>query len=178
MVIAICVVALESKQLVFFTDVADIPQFGPVTRNAIERLKSKYASYSLTTSLASFVPAEGVEYSNRHLLIAKEYEFPSCAFGISAENDLLYTIDRGEPYRPHINKIKIASTVGIVACCIFLISSLLPKNGKRPKIDYAEIGIIDFMPSSGLCRVSPRNIAKSQNLSVEARHNPESLSTA
>jgi hypothetical protein len=54
----------------------------------------------------------------------------------------------------------------------------MPKECKRPKIVYAEIGINEFMPSSGLCRVSPRNIAKSQNLSVEARHNPESLSTA
>jgi hypothetical protein len=54
----------------------------------------------------------------------------------------------------------------------------LHDEGKRPKIVYAEIGINEFMPSSGLCRVSPRNIAKSQNLSVEARHNPESLSTA
>ncbi len=40
--------------------------------------------------------------------------------------------------------------------------------GKRPIIVYAEIGIMNFMPSSGLCRVSPRNAPKSQNLSVAA----------
>ena len=50
-------------------------------------------------------------------------------------------------------------------------------TSKRPIFVYAEIGIKKFMPSSGLCRASPRNIAKSQNLSVAARHNPESLST-
>lgn len=31
---------------------------------------------------------------------------------------------------------------------------------KRPKIDYAEIGISDYILSSGLCRVSPGNHTK------------------
>ena len=107
----------EIKTLAYLSDATDIPQYGPITKEQFVLLERRYPIYGTTTPLAL---AGSVEGANRHLIISRKYEFPSCAFGISSARDLLYVVDRGEPYREHIARIQSASIVALVGCCLSL----------------------------------------------------------
>jgi len=108
----------EVKTLTYLSDSSDMPRYGPITKEQFSLLEKKYPIYGTATPLAMAATSEG---ANQHLIISKEFKFPSCAFGISSARDLLYVIDRGEPYREHIVRIRSAAIMALVGCCLSLI---------------------------------------------------------
>lgn len=107
-----------------------LPQPGAFTKATHDRLTDRFAKapdpampiFGVGQSLGNFTNT--LEYANDHLILSYNYSYPSCVVGTSNEGDVLYIVDRGEPYRNLIKRtndcIEMSIYMGVSSLAIFV----------------------------------------------------------